>query len=160
MYPKLINYFLIMTPLLMITTIAPAADEDNATQRLNVTVLIFSGRPNPTYTLLEDSALALAELLENAEVNQGPYGTTTVPSALGYNGIIVDNPSQLGGLPKRFFVHEENIELEAPAVLPDGSKEHLLTDQEKGIETFLLDKALENDAINEEMRNFIETGTY
>lgn len=160
MYSKLMNYFLVVTALLMITTVTPAADKNNSVQRLSVTLLIFSGRPNPTYTLLKDSAIELAELLKNAEVNNTSYGTTVVPSALGYSGIIIDNPSQLGGLPKRFFVHEENIELEASSGLPDSGEENLLIDQEKGVEAFLLEKALENNVISGEVLNFIETGTY
>ena len=118
---------------------------------LEVTILLFSGRPNPTYLLEDKNVLdQLKELLDKAKTNERFEKTTVITSILGYNGIVVDNPAKIHGLPARIAVHKGNIEVK------NESKKFLI-DENKAIENLLIEQALEKGVIDEKAVKFIKS---
>lgn len=123
-----------------------AAEEEQA---VTLTVLIYSGRPNPT-AALDDAAVArLAELLEAAPAVEATDRGTVFPSRLGYNGVAVDNPGGRTGLPRRLAAYGGTIEV------GEGRARGFRRDEGEAIETFLIDAAAQAGALDETEQEFI-----
>lgn len=108
-----------------------------------VRVLLFSGRPDPTY-MLEDAQM-VAQLKANiaeAKKLDAFDRESVIPATIGYKGILVSNPEMKAGLPARFAVFNGTIEL------MDGRKRFL---EDKGgmIEKMLLDEAVRKGVIED-----------
>jgi hypothetical protein len=77
-----------------------AKDQDDA---IEVMLDVYSGRPNPTWTLTAREVEELKRLLEASrgerreEGPQSPY--------LGYTGFVITNRSLIAGIPYRFRAH-------------------------------------------------------
>lgn len=124
------------------TPTAPPAPP--APQHVEVTLLVYSGRPNPKFDL-DDTAIAkLSQLLAATTPDPTFRGTSVTPSILGYQGILVRNGSQVATLPEALAVHGVNVETH------NGRGMQFLRDPRQGIETFLIDLAVEQKAITRE----------
>ena len=110
---------------------------------ITVRVLLFSGRPDPTY-VLSDSQLIEKLKAELAEAKRlDSYDRESViPANIGYKGILVSNPEKRAGLPVRFAVYKGTIEL------MDGQK-RFLEDKGGAIEKMLMDEAIRKGVIED-----------
>jgi hypothetical protein len=121
---------------------------------LKVTVLLFSGRPDPEYRLAGSDMLERLKTSLGAAREQASFDKPTViPAILGYKGILVDNDAGLPGIPARFAVYRGMIEVQ-------GEKTKFLSDEGGALESFLLNQAIARGAIDEKMARRIKEGTY
>jgi len=123
-------------------TSTPKQGPQPAIQGLQVTVLVYSGRPNPSFVLEDSASLEhVRSALSSATEMRDFRGGTVLPSILGYNGVVVANPSRLAGLPASIAIHREKIEVH------DG-KTRFLTDG-GALEAWLIDRAREKKLLGE-----------
>ena len=112
-----------------------------------VTVLIYSGRPNPTFTLTAEQAERVRQLVAAAQPDPGFRGDSVLPSILGYNGLLVRGGA--AGL-QDLAVYGGRIEIqgrEGKRIVSDGG----------ALESFLLEAAAQNQALDAEQIRFIQT---
>ena len=119
---------------------------------LKVTVLLFSGRPDPAYIIDDTPSLdQVKKILEMSRETKFDK-TTVIPSILGYKGIVVENEANIAGIPQRFAVYRGTIEMGA-------QEKRFLTDEGNSLEKFLLDKAIERGVIEDNvLRRMKEAG--
>lgn len=110
-----------------------------------VTVLIYSGRPNPSFNLASTQVERLRQLLAAARQDAGE-GQSVLPSVLGYNGILIE--SRGSGLPSAIAVYRNRIEIR------EGTAKRFVTDGGE-LEEFLLSAATEAKALDAEQLRFI-----
>lgn len=144
--------FIVLFTVISRTGALGQVQETEKTKGLRVTVLIYSGRQNPSY-LLDDSNVVkqLNALLGKAKSNERFDGATVIPSMLGYSGIIVSNESRVPGLPAQIEVYKKDV-----GVRNEGKK--FLIDEGQAIETLLLDEAIKKGAIDKGILEFIKSG--
>jgi len=123
-----------------------AAAQTGAAAGPKVTVLIYSGRPNPTFTLSASQEERLQQLIAAARQDPGHEGKTVLPSILGYNGIVVVWSSG-AGLRAVYGNHIEVRERGATRFLADNGE----------LEEFLLSAATESRTLDAEQLRFIRT---
>lgn len=118
-----------------------AMAQQASAQGVKVTVLLFSGRPDPTFEVTEPAQLArLGALLKEAPRQDGGGRETILPSILGFRGIVVANPAALAELPKRFAVYGGAIEV-------GTERKEFFADPGNRMASFLLDLAIEKNTI-------------
>ena len=123
---------------------AGAAEGSDAPQ---VTVLIYSGRPNPTFSLTAEQSEHVRQLVAAAQPDPEFRGESVLPSILGYNGLLVEDGR--GGLPASLAVYGGRIEVrdqEGKKFLSDGG----------ALESFLLEAAGKSRALDAEQLRFIQ----
>lgn len=111
-----------------------------------VTVLLYSGRPNPTFTLTAEQAERVRQLVAAGQPDPEFRGGSVLPSILGYNGLLVRGG--IAGLPD-LAVSGGRIEIqdrEGKRVVSDGG----------ALETFLLEAASQNKALDAEQLRIIQ----
>ena len=118
-----------------------ASDDDG----ISVTVLLFSGRPDPVY-MLENQTLIdkIKAGIGEAKKVEGFDKKTIIPSILGYKGILVRNPKRRSGLPSQFAVNKGMIEVM-------DEQKRFLKDAEGNIEKLLMDEAIRQGVIEEKI---------
>ncbi|HEX5719943.1 MAG TPA: hypothetical protein VF179_27560 [Thermoanaerobaculia bacterium] len=117
---------------------ARAAEGDG----VQVTVLLYSGRPNPTFTLTAEQAERVTQLLAAAQPDPDFRGGSVLPSILGYNGLLVRGGAQ------DLAVYGGRVEIqgrEGKRIVSDGG----------ALESFLLEAATQNKALDDEQLRFI-----
>lgn len=123
----------------------PAQEKTEQGQGLRVTVLLYSGRPNPTFVLEDKTSVdkvnelmsAAKPAAKEAEVSQHPI--------LGYNGILIENiHGTVAHFPPSVHIQKGNMKLH------DGSKKFLKIDERSELEDFLLKKAIDKKVITEQ----------
>jgi hypothetical protein len=119
-----------------------AASEDDG---ISVTVLLFSGRPDPVY-MLENQTLVdrIKAGIKEAKKVDSFDKETIIPSILGYKGILVRNPKRRSGLPLQFAVHKGMIEVM-------DEQKRFLKDAEGNIERLLMNEAIRQGVIDEKI---------
>lgn len=141
------HFFVAIVLVVVATTVTPSAEFNEG---LQVTILIFSGRPNPTFILTDKAILTqLKTLFKTIPVNDKFRATTIVPSILGYNGILVEAQGKISKLPNRFLVYKENIEIEGI------QQKKILLDNDHVVEDLLLNYALEQEILDKKMSDLI-----
>lgn len=116
---------------------------------VRVTLLVFSGRPNPSFDLAPAVATErLAPGLQATKALDAAAGETVIPGVLGYNGIVVENGASVPGLPRVLVVYRDRVEVR------DG-KTSLRLDTDRRLETTLLELAMEQRVIDEKMLEWI-----
>jgi hypothetical protein len=113
--------------LLSIACSSTPAAPPPAPQHVQAMLLVYSGRPKAATT-----------------ANPAFPGATVTPSILGYQGVLVVNGARAAGLPEALAVHGEDVETH------DGKAVSFHKDARRGLETFLLDQAIEHEAITRE----------
>jgi hypothetical protein len=145
-----LSIFTVMFVLLSAVSSVAQTEEMSKDKGLKVTILLFSGRPNPVYLLEEEELIAeVKDLIGKAAVNKDIKEGTVIPSRLGYSGILVENQGKIPELPPRLAIYKGNIELR------DEQVKYLK--DEGTLENFLLDKAVEKEVIDEKALKFIKT---
>lgn len=110
-----------------------------------VTVLIYSGQPNPTFTLTAEQAERVRQLVAAGQPDPELRGGSVLPSILGYNGLLVEG----GAAGQDLAVYGGRIEVhdrEGKRVVSDGG----------ALESFLLEAAGQNKALDAEQLRFIQ----
>jgi hypothetical protein len=119
---------------------ARAAEGDG----VQVTVLLYSGRPNPTFTLTAEQAERVTQLLAAAQPDPEFRGGSVLPSILGYNGLLVRGGAQ------DLAVYGGRVEIQGR----DGKR---IVSDGGALESFLLEAASQNRALDAEQLRFIQT---
>jgi len=124
------------------------AGEKPGIEGLRVTIMIYSGRPNPTYVVPasdQGNKKMLMDLFALAEPNSSFASETVIPSILGYNGILVEKQGDFKDFPyDRLYIYKENIEIDTPKT----KTKQFLMDCGRNLEHFLLQLALEKGLLN------------
>src|SRR5689334_1218391 len=112
---------------------------------VNVTLMVYSGRENPSWDLSTDQVGTLRERLS------GLRGTTMerpegMLGGLGYQGFAI-NANQEMDIEPNIFVHNNIVDL--------GPNSVALRDNGNSLETWLLDSA--GSAINQQVRGYVQS---
>ena len=115
--PKILTnmkrYSLYLTAFLAMITSAMSADTAKKPDAIQVEVLIFSGRPNPVFTITDpaeiNEIMSLANNLPSPAV--GAANQKAAAPALGYRGIAVENLSTTLPDVQAFTVHRGHVQL-------------------------------------------------
>lgn len=103
----------------------------NNLSRVEVMLDIFSGRPNPRWTLSDEQVNDL-----QARLRALPESTPVIPPGLGYRGFIVTNPANDPRLPGR-------IEAFASVITSTNAQATRYYQDANNIEGWLIDQARE-----------------
>jgi hypothetical protein len=125
---------------------APPPSEPAAEEGIKVTVLLYSGRPDPTY-ILDSSALinlTRSNIADAQPVSDAAAQEDVIPSILGYKGILVESPAGRADFPARIAIHAGKMEV------IDGTR-RVLVDKNETLEKTLLDEAIKRGVIDDEM---------
>lgn len=112
---------------------------------LRVTVLLDSGRADPTFAVEDGDAIGeLAQLFAAARPDPAAAsGQARSPSAPGYKGIRIENPGGEGGLPRQITVYRDRVQ----AGDGGGGGERFFTGG-GGFESFLIGQAVRCKALD------------
>ena len=140
------------TACFIILTGAICGAQADAKNRLKVTLLIYSGRPNPTFFIEDQLSIdKVKSLVAELIAVENPDGEATGRPILGYNGIIVENPDgMVADLPTSMHVLQNGN-----VIVMDGKLENL-KDQTNALEKFLLSIAEEKKVIDQKIFEKIE----
>jgi hypothetical protein len=145
---KTIYYFGIWFLIVLLAGVTAAATsvaaQDEAKTGLKVTVLLYSGRPNPTFVLDDKASIdKVTQLLGKSNAIAEYKRTTVVSSRLGFNGVVVENLNKsIAQFPASLAVNKGTMEVK------DGEKK-FMTDEGRELENYLLSKAVEMKVIDE-----------
>jgi hypothetical protein len=115
-----------------------------AEEGIKVEILIYSGRPNPTYVLKQKNQLDQAvTFMKKGKKLRSMQKSIIIPT-LGYRGIIIENKGKVAGLPERFAIYQGNVEVM-------GKEKANFTDGGRAFEKFLLKEAERQKAIDQNM---------
>lgn len=117
-----------------------------APRGLDVSLVVFSGRPDPQYQLQDAKLLdQLRAQLAAAKPGKAP-DQGVIPAVLGYRGIMFTNGVGVAGLPRTLAVFNGIIELD---------KQQYVVDEGRKLERLLLDTALRQKAIDAKLHKRI-----
>ena len=112
---------------------------------IEIRFLIYSGLPDPAFTLVDGSDTAAFEAkLAAAQPYDDFEGETVTPARLGYSGILVRDEQ------RRIAVYKGAIELRGPA----GGDPRFLADG-GALEAWLIDKAIEKKALTDQQLRIV-----
>jgi hypothetical protein len=139
-----------------------AAASAQAGGQLKVTILIYSGRPNPTYTIDKPEDIAAVNALFRGGMAKGAEAGKQFRPRLGYNGLLVENVTNVEGLPARFYVCKGNIYLPQTASTGNAailssrsvaSPQGALIDESRSLESKLFDAGATEGKISPKAKN-------
>jgi len=117
-----------------------------------VTILIYSGRPNPTFMITDENLIKKIESsLKSMPKNSAFKGETVSPSILGYNGILVENLSDLAPNLESFLVFQSNVELKNKKPSETGVTKEILEGTASGLQEMLIREAQTQGAIDQKL---------
>lgn len=123
------------------------------TKGLTVTIMIFSGRPNPTFTIKDESIIShISGTLSKMPNTEKCNGLTLSPSILGYQGILVENTSDMMPEIESFIVRHANVELKNK-----NATQNILDDFAAELEDYLIQLAQEQGVLDQNLVNVIKT---
>jgi hypothetical protein len=148
--------FLLSTALLVglaCVSANPSAQAQESGSGLKVTVMIYSGRPNPTFTVTDAAVIArLSDAYRGASPLEGFDEETVVPSILGYQGVRIENPRGEGSLPRLILAYRGNLEIRNGGV-------RFLSDPGLEIENTVIEQAVELDLMDDLAVRMIRQGS-
>lgn len=130
-----------------------------ATDTLYVEVLLYSGRPNPVFTITDPVEIKTILSAAKAAPKQAVAKTTAKKAALGYKGIAVEFLAAGSDEATAFTVKDDEITLSvssptaAKATTPD-----VRSDSGRALQRRLLGKGMEKGVLTEQLVSFIENG--
>jgi hypothetical protein len=136
-----------------ITGSAQAQNGDQGKKGLKVTVLLYSGRSNPSYVLEDKESIdKMKNLIGKSKAIEKFEKETVVPSILGYNGVVVENlDATVEQFPASLNIFKGNVEVK-------NDRKKFLKDEGNAIEDFLLTKAMERKVIDDNALRKIKAG--
>ena len=106
------NFILLFAAVLFSAAVSMNAQSITPPKSLKVEVLVFSGRPNPTFEITDPAEIkeitALLNALPRNAAAQENAGETPV---LGYRGIAVENTSSASAELRSFLVRRSNVQV-------------------------------------------------
>ncbi len=112
---------------------------------LKVTILLFSGRPDPTYMIDDKDTIGkIRTLIGSAKEHHKFEKPTVIPSILGYKGVIVDNQTKISDIPSFVAIYKGNIEVK-------NETKKFLIDEGGILENLLLNEAIKKGVIEEKI---------
>jgi hypothetical protein len=112
---------------------------------LKVTILLFSGRPDPTYIIDDKETIGkIRTLIGSAKKNDKFEMPTVIPSILGYKGIIVDNQTKISDIPNFVAIYKGNIEVK-------NETKKFLIDEGSTLENLFLNEGIKKGVIEEKI---------
>lgn len=161
------NYLVYGFILLLGFSLKMSAAPATGPSAMQVEILIFSGRPNPVFTLTDPTEIkeitALVSALPKAPAARATAGTTD--SVLGYRGIAVENRSMIAPELGSLLVNRSQVQLTrkaapsaqtASATPVDASEVRL--DGGAALENRLLTLARKHGAIDDALLSHITSG--
>lgn len=154
--------------------IAPymSAQSPSSSQALQVEILIFSGRPNPVFTVTDPAEIR--EIISLVKGLPAPSATSAITAesrpALGYQGIAVKSSTKVTPDADAFVVHRSTVRLArtAPSTSQAGTSgssaavpavnEEVRTDSSTALERRLLTLAQGHGAIDSAVFAYITSG--
>jgi hypothetical protein len=131
-----------------------ANDPPAGASGLTIQVLLYSGRPDPLFTITDAARMTqIQQLLAQAKPDPAAGDKKTVlPSILGYKGMLILNPGALGGLPRTIAVYRGAVEVR------DGGAPRFLTGGGE-LESFLVGEAIRSKALDERAIEMLRSAT-
>ncbi len=111
---------------------------------IQVRILLYSGRPDPTYVLASQKALDYVKTHLASTKSTEFRGSTVIPAVLGYKGVLVENVGRVAGIPGTFAIYNGTLETV-------GAEKRFYADQGRILETFLVDQAVKNKVLDAEL---------
>lgn len=128
------------------------AEAQETSGGVEVTVLIYSGRPNPSFTLSDPSAIdRLRRALAGARPAEADDRGTVLPSILGYQGVKIENRGGEAGLPRLVLAYRGAVEARNGGV-------RFLEDPGREIENLVVAEARERDLLDDRALEEIRGG--
>lgn len=103
--------------------------QDTRPRGLQVTLLVFSGRPNPVYWIRDAGVISQLRGRMGKAAVSAVAADEVMPARLGYSGIVVENVGRVAGFPRSVAVYKQNLLIEGRPHADDGSLEKLLLGQ-------------------------------
>jgi hypothetical protein len=155
------KYF-IKTALLIAGTLAfvMGSQAEDAMDTLKVELLVFSGRPNPTFVISDQNdireILGLAiNLPRNENIKDG--GSALPESKLGYQGFIVTNKTAISPEVRSFVVHGSAVQVAlAPASSNAEAEQVARIDSSASLESKLLSHMKKQRIVDDKLLEFID----
>lgn len=130
---------------------------------LKVELLVFSGRPNPTFVVTDPVQIKeILALAKNLPQKKGAGSSETVQPEpkLGYQGFIVTNNSDISSDIKSFEVHGSDVHLALAGGSKQAGKSSVVhaegIDSDATLENKLLSHVKNNGLVDEKVLEFIE----
>ena len=124
------------------------ADAQTAQQdRVEVTLSMYSGRPDPRFQLREGKDLDELRARLKSAIRQVdvPRNGVLGPTLQGYRGVVVTSGRDVFGLPARIAMFNQTIELVS------GDQREYVADEGRALERYLIDLALEYKAVDQSL---------
>lgn len=129
-----------------------AQELDKPVKGVKVTILIYSGRPNPTFTITDENLIKKIEnVLKTKPQKKNLKDKTVSPSVLGYNGILVENFSDLMPELESFLVYHSKVELKSKKPTEKGVTTEILEDTTSELQDMLIKEAQARGIINQKL---------
>ncbi|MQA37087.1 hypothetical protein [Rugamonas aquatica] len=130
---------------------------------LKVELLVFSGRPNPTFVVTDPVQIKeILALAKNLPKKKGVSASDTdqPEPKLGYQGFIVTNNSDVSSDIKSFAVHGSNVHLALVTGAKEAGKSAVVqaaaVDADSALENKLLAQGQKTGAVDDKLLEFIE----
>ncbi len=149
------HFITILAVILMISSglMMDAQETVKPTKGLTVTIMIFSGRTNPTFTIKDETIIShISGTLSKMPNTEKCNGLTISPSVLGYQGILVENTSDMMTETESFIVRHSKVELNNK-----NATQYILDDFATELENYLIQLAEEQGIIDQTLVNVIKT---
>ena len=144
----------------------PAQAQTPSKETLKVELMVFSGRPNPTFTISDENEIQeILNLAKSLPEKKLKAGESAMPQAkLGYQGFTVTNNSKSSPEIKSFMVNGSAVQLALNAASSTGTlaarakgvEQSARADAYNALESKLLSHAKETGIANEEMVEAIQ----
>lgn len=144
---KYIKVFLVAIMIVSITLFShqKVFSEIKEQKGLSVTVLLFSGRPDPVYMIEDkDTIERIRDLISHSKEHYRFERPTVIPSILGYKGIVLENMAEIIGIPPFIAVYKGNIETR-------NEMKKFLIDEGNKLENLLLNEAIKKGVIEDQI---------
>lgn len=133
-------------------------------ETLKVELMVFSGRPNPTFTITDENEIQeILNLVKNLPQKKLKEGESALPPAkLGYQGFTVTNNTKTSPEIKSFVVNGSAVQLDSVAsagtlaARGTGIEQSARADSNASLESKLLAHAKETGIASEEMIEAIQ----
>lgn len=142
---------------------AQAEEAVKAVKALKVELLVYSGRPNPTFVVTDAKEIKEILSLANAIPRKKSFAGDSnlqIEGKLGYQGFLVTNNSDLNSELKTFFVRGNNVQMElisgSKALGKTAVEQATAVDSNTRLESKLLNSAKANGIADEKLLKVIE----
>ncbi len=141
------------------------AQAGEAVKALKVELLVYSGRPNPTFVVSDPKEIKEILNLANAIPRKKSFTAESnlqIEGKLGYQGFLVTNNSDVNSELKTFFVRGNNVQMElisgSKALGKTSVEQATALDSNTRLESKLLNSAKASGVADDKLLKIIESG--